>query len=138
MRNRSRGCDTQNLARATLCVRTHNILQVLETRFSNTATILAHLCSEIHFVTPYLGRHALTRNYARPGLPPGRARNRPKTSVSIAEVYHLAGPLAEVRQENRSGNRVLYYLGPPRGFFTIEVRQQDPVLLRSARRILYY
>ena len=60
-------------------------------------------------VTPYLGRHALTRNYARPGLPPGRARNRPKTSVSIAEVYHLAGPLAEVRQENRSGNKILYY-----------------------------
>ena len=36
-------------------------MQVSETRFSNTAAILAHLCSEIHFVTPYLGRHALTK-----------------------------------------------------------------------------
>ncbi len=62
MRNRSRGCDTQNLVRATLCVKTHNILQVLETRL---ATILAHLCSEIHLVTPYLGRHALTKTQVR-------------------------------------------------------------------------
>ncbi len=67
MRNRSRGCDTQNLARATLCVKTHNILQVSKTRFSNTAAILAHLCSEIHFVTPYLGRHALTKTQVGDG-----------------------------------------------------------------------
>ncbi len=52
---------TQDLSRATLCVKTHNILQVLETRYSKTATILAHPSTNIHFVTPYLARHALTK-----------------------------------------------------------------------------
>ena len=52
---------TRDLARATLRVKTHNILQALETGCSPKATFLAHLCSEIDFVMAYLGRHALTK-----------------------------------------------------------------------------
>ena len=63
----------------------------------NTATILAHLCSEIHFVTPYLGRHALTKTQVRnnvsgpeiglpgrilAGLLPGKHRNGPCNSAA--------------------------------------------------------
>ena len=31
-----------------------------------------------------------------------------------------------------SAKRILYYPGPPEGFFIIEVRQEDSLLLRSA------
>jgi hypothetical protein len=38
----------------------------------------------------------------------------------------------------RSAKKILYYRGPLNRFFTIEVRQVDSLLLRSAKRILYY
>ncbi len=53
--------DMQDLARATLCAKTHNSLQVSEPRLSKITAILAHARAKIHFITHYLARHALTK-----------------------------------------------------------------------------
>jgi hypothetical protein len=55
------------------------------------------------------------------------------------QKYHREMPQQKYHREVPPGDKsILYYCGPPRVFLTIAVRQEDPLLMRSANMIFYY